>query len=123
MTFEKTKRYDEAEAAKAKEELMRLREENGGVEDLLERMRATVYHGENKERKQRRGRGGRRDGQDGAGGSGGGEGGGSGGGGGGSGGGGGVGPGETVAARHREHSAKEERMEAAKRPGFRSKLT
>jgi hypothetical protein len=45
LTFEKTTKYDEAAAAVARVALNKLREESGGVEDLLERMRATVYHG------------------------------------------------------------------------------
>lgn len=113
VTFEKIKAYDEAEAAAAREALHKAREESGGMEDLLERMRATVYHGENKEKKQqRKGKHERKRGSD----SGAGE---------GNNGGGdcgsNVGPGETVAANHRDHSAKEERMDSAKRPAFRGK--
>lgn len=127
VTFEKTEKYDEVKAKSAKVALEKARKENGGVEDLLERMRATVYHGENKERqKQRRER---TDGEDDASNRGEGS---NRGRGRGRGGGdknqgkfldGGLGPGEKVGAMHREHSTTEERMEAAKRPGFRSKLT
>jgi hypothetical protein len=44
--FEKTKPYDEADARRAHEERQKARRERGGMEDLLERMRETVYHGE-----------------------------------------------------------------------------
>jgi tRNA (guanine10-N2)-methyltransferase len=54
VTFEKVATYDEEVAATAKVALLKAREETGGVEDLLERMRATVYHGENKARQMQR---------------------------------------------------------------------
>lgn len=46
VTFEKVKPYDEAVAEKARVELNKARLENGGMEDLLQRMREVVYHGE-----------------------------------------------------------------------------
>lgn len=48
VTFEKTKKYDHEAAEEAKAALAEARKKGGNMEDLLERMRATVYHhGEN----------------------------------------------------------------------------
>jgi len=46
VTFEKIVPYDEKVAKKARAELNKERNENGGMEDLLQRMREVVYHGE-----------------------------------------------------------------------------
>jgi tRNA (guanine10-N2)-methyltransferase len=54
VTFEKVKPYDEAEAREARVALREERRKNGGMEDLLQRMREVVYHGERAaERKKR----------------------------------------------------------------------
>lgn len=100
MTFEKTRAYDAEAAAEARRALAKAREADGGMEDLLQRMRETVYHGE-RQKKKRAGAGGA------AGGGGDAE---------------GVGAGEAVGAAHRAHSASGEKMAPARRGGGRAKL-
>ena len=134
MTFEKVKPYDAAIAKAARETLRERRKTEGGVEDLLERMREIVYQprgdgpgvDEDGNAKPRRKRGTGPSGGKftptpskpeaaaalraaGGGGGGGGSGGGSGGG--------------EVGAMHRAHSAVGVKMDKAKRPEFRGKNT
>lgn len=100
VTFEKTRAYDVEAAAEARRALAEAREAGGGMEDLLQRMRETVYHGERQKKKRAGGAGGERnaDAAD------------------------GQGAGEAVGAAHRAHSASGEKMAPAKRGGGRAKL-
>ena len=134
VTFEKVKPYDAAVAKAARETLRERRKTEGGVEDLLERMREIVYQprgdgpgvDEDGNAKPRRKRGTGPSGGKftptpskpeaaaalraaGGGGGGGGSGGGSGGG--------------EVGAMHRAHSAVGVKMDKVKRPEFRGKNT
>lgn len=54
VTFEKSKPYDAREAEAARARLNAARLKNGGVEDLLQRMREVVYHGERAAEKKKR---------------------------------------------------------------------
>ena len=54
MTFRKVKPYDAREAEEARALLNAARKQNGGVEDLLQRMREVVYHGERAAEKKKR---------------------------------------------------------------------
>ena len=101
VTFEKTRAYDVEAAAEARRALADARDAGGGMEDLLQRMRETVYHGERRRKKRAGGAGGESD-ADAAD---------------------GPGAGEAVGAAHRAHSASGEKMAPAKRGGGRAKLT
>jgi tRNA (guanine10-N2)-methyltransferase len=54
VTFKKVKPYDQTEAEEARALLNAARKKNGGVEDLLQRMREVVYHGERAAEKKKR---------------------------------------------------------------------
>ena len=54
VTFRKVKPYDAREAEEARALLNAARKKNGGVEDLLQRMREVVYHGERAAEKKKR---------------------------------------------------------------------
>ena len=99
VTFEKTRAYDVEAAAEARA-LAEPRDAGGGMEDLLQRMRETVYHGERRRKKRAVGAGGESD-ADAAD---------------------GPGAGEAVGAAHRALRERE-KMAPAKRGGGRAKLT
>ena len=54
MTFRKVAPYDARVAEAAREKLREARLKNGGMEDLLQRMREVVYHGERAAEKKKR---------------------------------------------------------------------